>query len=139
MFDLIAAQEDQAVTRAQRLHLDDAEAAAPLQLHAGAETAQHPGEQSDQPQDQDQRQGKSQIRVKIHVPECALELLVALKGQSAGESCFVCHKGTPSHNLAPPMPAFPPHNAAMDCRSCHGVTAPLPHVDNGDSCTFCHH
>jgi hypothetical protein len=55
------------------------------------------------------------------------------------ESCFTCHKGTPSHALAPPMPTVPPHNAAMDCRACHGVTAPLPHVDNGDNCTFCHH
>ena len=54
------------------------------------------------------------------------------------ESCFVCHKGTPSHLLAPPKPAVPPHSPAMDCRSCHGVSAPLPHVDNGDDCNACH-
>ena len=55
-----------------------------------------------------------------------------------GETCAVCHKGTPSHLQAAPKPAVPPHNASMDCRSCHGVTAPLPHVDNGDDCNFCH-
>mgnify|MGYP003581543783 CR=1 FL=1 len=38
-----------------------------------------------------------------------------------------------------PKPAVPPHNAAMDCRACHGVSAPLPHVDNGDDCNTCHH
>ena len=54
------------------------------------------------------------------------------------ESCFTCHKGTPSHLLAPPMPAVPPHSPAMDCRACHGISAPLPHVDNGDNCTACH-
>jgi hypothetical protein len=54
------------------------------------------------------------------------------------ESCSVCHKGTPSHLEAPPKPDVPPHSPAMDCRSCHGVTAPLPHVDNGDDCNACH-
>ena len=54
------------------------------------------------------------------------------------ESCSVCHKGTPSHLEAPPKPDVPPHSPAMNCRACHGVTAPLPHVDNGDDCNFCH-
>jgi hypothetical protein len=58
----------------------------------------------------------------------------------AGESCALCHQGTPSHNQATPVPAgnHPPSNA--NCRSCHGVapTAPLPHSDNGSSCTYCH-
>ncbi|HZM01085.1 MAG TPA: cytochrome c3 family protein, partial [Planctomycetota bacterium] len=54
------------------------------------------------------------------------------------ESCFVCHQGTPSHELAPPLPSVPPHSPASDCRACHGVTTPLPHVDNGDNCVFCH-
>jgi len=54
------------------------------------------------------------------------------------ESCFVCHKGTPSHTEAAPLPSVPPHNPAMNCRACHGVSAPLPHVDNGDNCTYCH-
>lgn len=54
------------------------------------------------------------------------------------ESCSVCHKGTPSHLEAPPKPDVPPHSPAMNCRSCHGVTAPLPHVDNGDDCNSCH-
>jgi hypothetical protein len=51
--------------------------------------------------------------------------------------CIVCHKGTPSHALATPLPAS--HNPGMNCRQCHGVTQPLPHVDNGSSCTMCHH
>ena len=54
------------------------------------------------------------------------------------ESCSVCHKGTPSHFDAPPKPDVPPHSPAMDCRSCHGISAPLPHVDNGDDCNSCH-
>jgi hypothetical protein len=52
------------------------------------------------------------------------------------ESCSVCHKSTPSHLDATDVP--PNHFPGMDCRSCHGVNAPLPHVDNGDDCTFCH-
>jgi hypothetical protein len=52
------------------------------------------------------------------------------------QSCFVCHKGTPSHALATPLP--PDHNAGMNCRMCHGNGQPLPHVDNGDTCTSCH-
>lgn len=50
--------------------------------------------------------------------------------------CATCHRGTPSHLLAAPMP--PNHTPGMNCRQCHGLTAPLPHVDNGDSCSGCH-
>jgi hypothetical protein len=53
-----------------------------------------------------------------------------------GDSCFVCHKGTPSHLMAAPKP--PNHSPAMDCRSCHGLSEPLPHFDNGDDCNTCH-
>jgi Cytochrome c3 len=52
------------------------------------------------------------------------------------EGCAVCHKSTPSHLDAAPKP--PNHFPGLDCRQCHGVTAPLPHVDNGDDCNFCH-
>jgi len=54
------------------------------------------------------------------------------------EGCIVCHKDTPSHALATPLPSFPPHNPAMNCRQCHGISAALPHVDKGDQCTLCH-
>jgi hypothetical protein len=54
-----------------------------------------------------------------------------------GQSCAVCHDGTPSHDQATPMP--PDHTPAMNCRMCHGNGQPLPHVDNGQSCTSCHH
>ncbi len=50
--------------------------------------------------------------------------------------CSVCHKATPSHALATPMP--PGHTPGMNCRQCHGVTQPLPHVDDGTSCSMCH-
>jgi hypothetical protein len=53
-----------------------------------------------------------------------------------GEGCFTCHKGTPSHQTAAPMPAN--HLPSMNCRQCHGLTAPLPHPDNGSLCTACH-
>jgi len=52
------------------------------------------------------------------------------------ERCVVCHVGTPSHLNATPMPAG--HHPAMNCRQCHGVTQPLPHVDKGDNCNECH-
>jgi hypothetical protein len=55
------------------------------------------------------------------------------------QACIVCHKGTPSHALAPPKPAVPVHSAAMNCRQCHGNGAPFPHVDNGTNCNTCHH
>lgn len=56
----------------------------------------------------------------------------------AAENCSVCHQGTPSHDQAKPTP---PTMVGTDCRSCHGQTpaAKLPHVDNGDNCTYCHH
>lgn len=50
--------------------------------------------------------------------------------------CSVCHQGTPSHALAAPQP--PSHTPGMNCRQCHGLTAPLPHVDSGDDCAACH-
>ncbi len=53
-----------------------------------------------------------------------------------GEGCFTCHKGTPSHQLAAPLPGG--HLPSMNCRQCHGLTAPLPHPDNGSTCTSCH-
>ncbi|MBI4564202.1 MAG: cytochrome c3 family protein [Planctomycetes bacterium] len=53
--------------------------------------------------------------------------------QTSG-SCFVCHKTTPGHDLAPLMPGW--HNPGMNCRSCHGTS--LKHPDNGDRCTACH-
>ncbi|MEK7412720.1 MAG: cytochrome c3 family protein [Planctomycetota bacterium] len=56
----------------------------------------------------------------------------------SGESCAVCHQnGTPSHAKAV---ATPVTMIGTDCRSCHGVApnAKLPHVDNGDNCTYCH-
>ncbi len=56
----------------------------------------------------------------------------------AGENCSVCHKDVRSHATATPMPAVPAHTPAMNCRQCHGVAQPMPHVDNGDSCVQCH-
>lgn len=53
------------------------------------------------------------------------------------EGCVVCHLGTPSHSTARPKP--PDHHPAMNCRQCHGIDQPLPHIDNGDDCNFCHH
>jgi hypothetical protein len=52
------------------------------------------------------------------------------------EGCVACHAMAKSHSLAHPKP--PDHNPGMDCRSCHGVSQPLPHVDNGDDCNACH-
>ncbi|MCC7011239.1 MAG: hypothetical protein IT454_01645 [Planctomycetes bacterium] len=52
------------------------------------------------------------------------------------EGCAVCHTGTPSHALATPKP--PDHSSGMNCRMCHGVGQPLPHIDNGDNCNICH-
>ena len=54
----------------------------------------------------------------------------------ADQGCGACHKATPSHLTATPMPAW--HEPAMNCRLCHGVDAPLPHVDKGDLCISCH-
>ena len=50
--------------------------------------------------------------------------------------CFVCHQGTPSHSLAAPQP--PDHTPGMNCLQCHGISAPLPHVHQGQDCTICH-
>jgi hypothetical protein len=52
------------------------------------------------------------------------------------ETCFTCHKSTPGHLTAAPKPPW--HTPAMNCRQCHGFTAPLPHVDKGDDCNGCH-
>jgi len=54
----------------------------------------------------------------------------------SSSGCATCHKSTPSHAQAPPMP--PDHVAGMNCRQCHGLSVPLPHPDKGDSCTSCH-
>lgn len=52
------------------------------------------------------------------------------------ENCSVCHKSTPSHSQALPPPSD--HTPGMNCRQCHGLTAPLPHPDKGDACQACH-
>lgn len=55
----------------------------------------------------------------------------------SGEGCSTCHRGTPSHALAPPQP--PGHIPGANCRLCHGAGAPLPHADDGSACALCHH
>jgi len=50
--------------------------------------------------------------------------------------CLTCHKATPSHATGPAKPSW--HDAAMNCRSCHGATLPLSHVDDGSNCNLCH-
>jgi hypothetical protein len=57
------------------------------------------------------------------------------------QGCVACHSGTPSHLTAAPKPKDPFHVRGLNCRQCHapGLTAPLPHVDNGDDCNACHH
>jgi Outer membrane cytochrome MtrC/MtrF-like, domains II/IV len=52
------------------------------------------------------------------------------------DECSTCHKTASSHELAAPMPAN--HTPGLNCRQCHGLTAPLPHVDKGDECSACH-
>jgi hypothetical protein len=52
------------------------------------------------------------------------------------EGCVTCHADADAHLTAPPRP--PTHFPGMDCRQCHGLTAPLPHVDDGSDCTVCH-
>jgi len=65
----------------------------------------------------------------MHCVTCHLPL------QQSG--CVTCHKSTPSHDLAPPKPAW--HNPGMVCRQCHGQpTLPLEHVDDGTNCNLCH-
>ncbi|MCA8941599.1 MAG: cytochrome c3 family protein [Planctomycetes bacterium] len=50
--------------------------------------------------------------------------------------CATCHRSTPSHDLATPLP--PGHNAGANCRQCHGLSEPLPHPDGGHLCITCH-
>jgi hypothetical protein len=50
--------------------------------------------------------------------------------------CAACHQDTPSHLQALPKP--PDHYIGQNCRQCHGIFAPLPHVDNGSDCNSCH-
>lgn len=52
------------------------------------------------------------------------------------DECGTCHRDTPSHLDASPLPAN--HSPGMNCRMCHGLTAPMPHVDKGDECSRCH-
>ncbi|RKY17815.1 MAG: hypothetical protein DRQ55_14875 [Planctomycetota bacterium] len=52
------------------------------------------------------------------------------------QTCFVCHKSTPSHQMATPVPDD--HSLGWNCRQCHGAGVPLPHVDDGSSCVSCH-
>jgi hypothetical protein len=54
----------------------------------------------------------------------------------AETGCNLCHAGTPSHSQGAPQP--PDHVPGMNCRQCHGLTAPLPHVVKGEDCTICH-
>jgi hypothetical protein len=53
-----------------------------------------------------------------------------------GETCSTCHRSTPGHATAKPLPAN--HTPVMNCRQCHGAGAPLPHPDNGGACIACH-
>lgn len=50
------------------------------------------------------------------------------------QGCAVCHRSTPSHDLAPLKPLW--HTPQMDCRSCHALS--LKHADPGGSCNSCH-
>jgi hypothetical protein len=54
----------------------------------------------------------------------------------ADVGCSVCHRDTPSHDLATPLPDD--HSPAMNCRTCHGNGVRLPHPDGGHACTVCH-
>ncbi|MEZ6018155.1 MAG: cytochrome c3 family protein [Planctomycetota bacterium] len=54
----------------------------------------------------------------------------------ASETCSTCHRDAASHALAAPQPAG--HVPGANCRLCHGAGAPLPHVDDGSDCSFCH-
>ncbi len=57
--------------------------------------------------------------------------------QFGEEGCAVCHRATPSHDMAPPRPGNPVHMtmSLAACRACH---TPMPHPDNGQSCLICH-
>lgn len=52
------------------------------------------------------------------------------------DGCAVCHRSTPSHQQATPLPAS--HTPGMNCRQCHGNGQPLPHPDGGHPCSLCH-
>jgi c(7)-type cytochrome triheme protein len=68
-----------------------------------------------------------------HCANCHLPLK-----PDAPDGCGVCHKGTPSHSTASPMPSNPPHRPDMVCRKCHVPPKTLPHADNGTNCVICH-
>ncbi len=50
--------------------------------------------------------------------------------------CATCHRSTPGHLAATPLPGD--HHPAMNCRHCHGNGVALPHPDGGHACTQCH-
>jgi hypothetical protein len=54
----------------------------------------------------------------------------------ADNGCAACHRSTPGHDQAAPLP--PDHGPAMNCRLCHGNGVRLPHPDGGHVCTACH-
>jgi hypothetical protein len=70
VLDVVAADQHQFVAGTEHLHFGDAEPAALGHFHAHAETAHHPGEQGDEPQNQDKRQGEPEIKIKIHWRLC---------------------------------------------------------------------
>lgn len=54
-------------------------------------------------------------------------------------SCALCHKSTPGHATATPLPTNNAHASARDsqCRACH-TQLRLRHPDQGTSCRGCH-
>lgn len=54
----------------------------------------------------------------------------------ADSGCSVCHRDSPGHATASPLP--PDHVPSMNCRACHGNGVRLPHPDGGHVCTACH-
>jgi hypothetical protein len=52
------------------------------------------------------------------------------------EGCVLCHGAGAGHVTGAAKPAD--HHPAMNCRMCHGLSAPLPHVEKGDDCNACH-
>jgi len=56
------------------------------------------------------------------------------------QGCFVCHKSSPGHAMAPPRPPTLPHMTSDPnaCRVCHTPGWTLKHPDNGQSCLLCH-
>jgi menaquinone reductase, multiheme cytochrome c subunit len=55
------------------------------------------------------------------------------------QGCYVCHKSSPGHAMAPPRPANAVHMTSdpAACRVCHSGPT-LGHPDNGQSCLLCH-